>query len=347
MQYITRLFLGLVIAAGFFAVGCDDRNDADLPPQPYRLAAVYPTPGLAADVSVGSGIAAVADEYFGVHVLDASDLGDITELYHFEDEDGARCTDVLIDPVHQQLAMRFNVGTELLGQFPLVDYRISDPDESYLTYIGLTGPFGAFEMEIAQDTLTFWGSDQSIGDGLGVYRLCRDNDTSNWVMCDFPWNNWDPRDPEGMHGFDINGAGLLAIASEQEGVYIHPTRPQEEPYNFDTPGLAYDCMWYGDYLIIADEFSVIIADASDPANGSIVTSLSIDGADRLRQVEIDGDYAAVLDDYDGVYILDISDITQPEFIQLLKLEEPTSMDSEPGRLYVTDEVAGLVIYTRE
>jgi hypothetical protein len=347
MQYTTRLFLGLVIAAGFWAVGCDDRNVADLPFQPYELKAVYPTPGLAADVSVGNSIVAVADEYLGVHVLDASNPADITELYRFTDEDGARCTDVFIDPLHQHLAMRFNVNTDLLGQFPLVDYRISDPEESYLTWIGMSGPFGAFEMEIVQDTLTFWGSDQSIGDGLNVFRLCRDNDTSNWTMCDFPWNNWSPRDPEGAHGFDINGDGLLAIASEQEGVYIHPTRPQAEPYNFDTPGLAYDCMWHGNYLIIADEFSVVIADASDPANGSIVTSLSIDGATRLRQVEIDGDYAAVLDDYDGIYILDISTIAEPEFIQLIELEGPTSIDAESGRLYVTDEVAGLVIYSRE
>ena len=81
-------------------------------------------------------------------------------------------------------------------------------------------------------------------------------------------------------------------------------------------------------------------------NPQVISELRIPNADRMRRIVVDGPYACLMDEFDGVYVVDVSNPFFPQYAQLLELFDPTSIATDNNRLYVTDQGNGLVIYTR-
>ena len=104
-------------------------------------------------------------------------------------------------------------------------------------------------------------------------------------------------------------------------------------------------MYQDGYLYVADYFGgLVVIDASDPANMTQVAQVIPRGADRCVKVIVDGTHAAMLDQYDGIFVFDISNPTSPAILEQIELPEPQDMIFSGGRLLVTDEARGLMIF---
>jgi len=215
--------------------------------------------------------------------------------------------------------------------------------------MGLSGPLSDIHLSVdlasTPQTLTFWGADLTDSDGLVGSQACRNSDTEAWgAQCGFT-----PPPYAAPHG-DIRGFGfrdnLVALANNDDGIHIEDISTNTGVADLMTPGLPYDCAWWGDKIVVADRYFVTMVDAIDPANPELDESLIIDGADRLATVVVSGQYAVVMDEADGVYIVDLANPAGAKLVQEIRLIEPTSIAVDGNRLYVTDEQAGLLIYER-
>jgi hypothetical protein len=63
-------------------------------------------------------------------------------------------------------------------------------------------------------------------------------------------------------------------------------------------------------------------------------------------VTVDGPYACVADDIEGVYIVDISNPFAPHYVQLLDMHDATAVSAANGVLYVTGPETGLSVFQR-
>lgn len=340
------VILSLGAALALIMTGCDEPNEPDLPKIPYSLTAVLPTASIANDVSASGNHVAVSTYLHGVFVLDMSDPGHPDTLFTFHDfAIDNHSTMVGIDEQHHYVVIR-TVSQNDWGQIAVFDYTKDSLAEAWVVSIGGNGPFSDYEIESHPDTVRFWGTDTTPSDYiLTVFGLCRPDSETPWAYC--PQNGVLYNVLHGtLGGFGRRDDNMIAVALGEYGIHIHNGRTQQPVSDLYTPGFAGDCAWSGDYIFVADRFHVTVVDASAPESPRIAAVLSIPNADRLKKILIDGDYALVMDEYDGVYVVNISNPLAPEYIQRLDLLEPVSIAVSNGRLYVVDEALGLVVYSR-
>jgi hypothetical protein len=337
------------IAALSFMIGCDDRNEADIPQPVFTYAGGYTTGSTIKHVVADGNYATIAASVAGMFVLDVSNPGSVSEVYRFRTEDNIGSNWVAMSSEYGIAATFLDLNTGYFGWSAVFNFLTGDT----IGVTGFTGPLADFALQAGTQPSTesfyFWGSDRIGPDGLVGIRYCHlyiGTDSVKWATsgCPFTVPHYiPPRD--NIRGFGIKDS-LMAIAIDVDGIHLYAQHTNTNISDLYTPGIANDCAWYGNYIIVADRYFVTVVDASDPANPEIVSSLTIDGADRLVSVEVDGNHAAVLDEADGVYIVDLADPANLKMVQEIKLSEPSSICADNGRLYITDEQQGLLIYTR-
>ena len=355
----SHLWRALLISASLtillFAFGCDEPNTADIPPQPYHLAAIYATPAPAIDVDADGNFVAVALGVtgYGAMVFDVSNPA-APELVHHEE-----CA---VSEIY------YRVAVDALHNFLYVDNDGSRGDGYYLIDFAnhesvLPGniPFSSNVDEVllvpSADSILVFRTDFS--DGLQSRYVCKIND-STWSavesQCPYTWEVWDPtgEDSTGLRirGFGRREDNIFAIAistsdqHDDDRIHLRNGTTSENLSDAVTAGIPYDCAWYGNYIMVADRYRLTVMDATDLTDPVVATSLTISGADRLVKVAVDGNYAFLLDELDGVYVVDISNPLAPKHLQTFSLPEATSLDAVNGRVYVSDAVQGLAIYAR-
>jgi hypothetical protein len=336
------LFAALAILAGVILSGCDSPNDPEMPP--YKQVAAYNTPSIANDVAAMGNLAAVAAGAYGTIVLDVRDLGNMHEI--FRDTVGvfAGSGRVAIDTINHIVA----TATSPRDRFNA--YQISDYTKSFNPPWGLAfqGPVLSWRMTASRDTFTVWNSDGSGNHGFAAVRYCRASDTSQYSSeCNWFFQNFDNANSSGnyVQGFSFRQDGIIAVTAMGSG--IHFLDPSGVHLNqLDIPGIAYDCAWSGNNLIIASNSLVVMANVDAVNTAHVVSTLFISSANELRKVAVDWPYALVQDDIDGVYVVDISNPADMKYVQLLGMSRPTAVCVDNGRLYVTNEVTGLVVFQR-
>ena len=339
------LFAALLSVFSLIAlVGCDDPNSPEQPP--YKLIGQYQTPTTALYVDVKGDIAAVAASSYGALVLDIHDLANVQVLFRDSISAMSVCTAVGLDTIHKYLATNTDNSDEN-DPFRVRSYVTG----ARITGINSNGPVEELVFDAAQDSITFWVVDNN--DGLVATRLCRAPGTQTWgEECNFPFPpGWSPGGVRSkkMDAFGMNPNGIIAFALGDQGVHLMSVDKVHYPselYNTYTPGNATDCAWYGNYIIVADELMLTILNADSINNPRVVSTLMIPNGDRLVRVVMDGNFACVMDTYDGVYIIDVSNPLSPSLVQLLSLPQPSSIYFDNGRLYATDKILGLVVYSR-
>ena len=154
-------------------------------------------------------------------------------------------------------------------------------------------------------------------------------------------------------GIDLVGDSLVFICLDERGIMSVildlelTSNPPDSIGWAETPGSAHDVIYHDGYLFIADYFGgLIVMDASNPRSLTQVAQVIPSGATRCEKIIVDGDEAAVLDSYDGIYVFDISVPTAPVVIDRIDLPEPQGMTFYGGWLLVTDEARGLLIFQR-
>jgi hypothetical protein len=353
LNSITRRTATIVLIGAFAAlsilISCDDRNEADIPPQAFHYAGSYMAGGIIKHVAADGNLAAIAASEAGMQILDVSNPESVTEVFTFFPGGFVEPKLVALSSEYGIAAAYFDTASSYYGWSVVLDFQAGEA-------VGTTSfGQGVVDLKLREEaqssirSLNIWGTDRAGGDGLVGIRYCYNyegTDSARWMTSQCPYLPPDYHPARGIiRGFGINDS-LAAAAIDVDGIHLYSLAANISLSDLNTPGIAYDCAWYGDYVVVADRYFATIVDASDPVNPVIVASLIIDGADRLVSVEVDGNQAALLDEADGVYIVDLSNPSDPKMVQEIKLSEPTSICTDNGRLYITDEQQGLLIYTR-
>ena len=344
---MKRTLWWVVLASAALVMnGCDAPNEPDLPLKAYHLDRVIGLEGVPEDVCARGQWVAVANGSFGAVVFDISNPVAPVRLYDYAAAPLSVCTNVTLDTLHHYLAVVTDPADGLNYQ---VFAFLAGDSQPNLSLNGIGTPIADFAVQTSRgatgDTMTYWATDLTPSDWFLVsVALARPSDTVQWqndISCPtFRPSRGHPR------GFDIRGDGMLAVAVDDGGIVIYDTDRCRMTDTVNTAGIAYACAWAGDYVVVADEYRVTIVDATNPDDITLASSLDVPGASRLRKVAVDGRYAALADEYDGIYVVDISNPHTPQYVQLLSLEDPTGVAALNGRIYATDRSQGLVIYSR-
>lgn len=139
---------------------------------------------------------------------------------------------------------------------------------------------------------------------------------------------------------------LFALALNDYRVRLHDSNDAASLSEVETPGDPYDCAWVGDFVLVADNFFITIINAANIDSPMVVSTYVIPGADRLQKIVVDGNFAVLLDDSDGLYIVDVTDPMKPELVQSISLPEPTCVSAYNGTMVASDEQLGVLIYQR-
>jgi hypothetical protein len=322
-------------------ISCDE--PPDIPAQPYRLISATTTPATALDVDAEGHYVAVAASAYGGVVYDVSNLAHPVQIYRDTVDISASCRRVAIETVHNYIYTDAD-ATQTDSYFLM---NFIDGSRPWQGDFNFSSNVDEVQMVATADSVIVFRTDYSPGDGLQSSLICRTSDTT-WDGTACPWwdQQWSPLRPR-VRGFGLSpDQQYAAVAVDDQGIHLNRVNPFESLGDTITTGVAYDCAWSGNYVYVADRYRISVVDASDPHHPFVVTSIAITGADRMARVVIDGNYAFFLDELDGIYVVDISNPLQPRHIQTLSLQEPTSLDAFDGKLFVTDAVQGLVIYSR-
>ncbi len=321
--------------------GCDDPNTPDVPTPPYSLAAAYAVPSVITDIDASGDYAAVAFEFAGYDILNVTNLNAISVADTYRPRYvGARCDLVAMDAANG-LVFSY-LPTDAGYESPVRDFRL------HRRVYWINASSGSTECVFVgrPDTVTVWLTD-NIGESvLKCQQAVRATDTTWTNNAGFPATAWSaPVAANKVQYFGISASGIAAIAFES-GIALFDGIAGLALDTLLLPGHAYDCAWHGNNIVVAAEYAMLIVNADNVDSLRLVKEFILPKADRLRQVETDGDYAVLLDDADGIYIVDISDLAAPRLVQELPFLEPAALDIENHTVFVGDRVQGLSIYRR-
>lgn len=335
MRAALAAFLAIALTV---IMSCDDRNEADKPDVIYALKHTIVTPGAALDVAAGANLVAIAAGSAGSYVYDISSVTSPVELFHYPQVAPFYSTLIALDTINHLVASASSPSAPG-DRYPIHYYVGTNRRVTFATF---SGPFDEMEFQSKQDTFSLWGTDGD--DGLVAGNYCHNGDSTWERDCPSFWPGWDV-DQVRMRGFDRNGA-LLAVALADYRIHVRDTDLNANVSIFITPGDPQDCAWYENHLLVADYMYLSIFNMSDIDTPEVVSVFTISGADRIVRIKMDGDRAILLDDADGVYVVDVSDVLNAKLVQSISLPEPTGLAVSNGRLIATDQQLGTLIYER-
>jgi hypothetical protein len=329
-------------------VSCDDPNTADLPPQPYHFAKLIQFGGLPEFVQIKGDYVAIAGGVSGTLLYDVADLQNPTLVFKYDSTGpglgltpGKKVSAVALDLVHHYIATS---SDDITDRSMIHDFVTG----TRITGFSLNYPLRDLEMAAVEDTVRVWASDQAGGDGFVRTMLCRPDTQTPWsIDCGQDWTRWFPAGSD-IRGFSTIDAEIFAIAIGEQGLHFHRGEESVSISTLPIPGVAYDCAWYGNYVVVAAQYGIDIVDATNPAHPEYVTNVVVPGADRLQHVAVQGNYACAIDINDGVYVYDIADPHAPRYLQLLPAIDPVAIDakSDDNRIYVADRGQGVLVFTK-
>ncbi len=342
-QSITRAALAaLQLFVMFLFVSCDERNEADIPPRAYTFRSKIVTTGVAQNVDCKQNMLAIGASSSGTFVYDISNAGSPSQVFHYPQSDPFYTTYVGIDPVNNLVLTVSEPDGEPGDKYPIHNYT----NGTIIGYANFSGGIVETEIVSRENELYAWRSDISGGDGLLYSPFCYLPDSGRWRP-NYCTNFYFPYIPINVRirGFGVNG-DLFAVAQSNYQFRIFDVLNNTTVALVPTPGDPQDCAWYGNYILVADNLFLTVVDVSTVSAPEVATWLIIPGADRLIRIVVDGTYACILDDADGVYIVDVSDPVNPKYVQKLDFPEPNSISASNGKLVVADEQLGVMIYSR-
>jgi len=330
--------LALVLLVATMLIGCGERNSPLIPAAYYHLISEIQTPGWAEDVAVLNDTAYVADNMGGIAVFD---IRNVADPVYIESWSSPRLVQIIKAAPVNRLMITYESG----GNDGMKIYSI---DQKQQVSEGFSsGVRGLAVLEDPNNAGSFWVLATDISDGL-VGNKYQDVGGS-WQIEDaiIPF-----LPPFGEYrGMTLVGDSLVFACLDERGVVciridLQVTSNLPDSIGWaDTPGAARDVAYQDGYLYVADYFGgLVVMDAHNPRALALVAQVIPRGASRCTKVMVDGDIAGVLDDFDGIYVFDISVPAAPVDIDLIALPEPSGLAFSGGRLLATDEDRGLLIF---
>lgn len=340
----VRAILSAIIIVGMgLLIGCDERNEPELPAIVYTLKKNIVTPGVALSVDAEENLLAVAASSAGTFVYDITNVSVPVEMFHYEPAGQLFVEFVGIDAVNGLVQSVAAPDLEPGDKYPV--HRVSDG----MRIGGAAFSGGIFKVKVisSQNEFNSWRTDQSDGDGLGVSSYCYNPDSARWrpEYCTTFNTSYLPSNGVRLRGFDASG-NVFAIAQSNYELRLYNPVDASTIARFSTPGDPQDVAWRGDYLYVADNYHLTVVSVANLDTPVVVKTLTIPGADRLQRVVTEGNYAILLDDADGLYVVDVSTPTDPKHVQTISLPEVSSVTAANGRVIASDEQLGVLIYER-
>jgi hypothetical protein len=330
---MSRTVYLLILFVMLFAVGCGERNPAEIP-GPFHLLGSYQTRGWAFDVAVGDTVAVVAQDDAGAAILDIRNPAAIDTFYNLPTAGYNYRVTLCVLSVENGVFGPYNPTT---GGPPLYNLATG----AYANG-GFRNSSEVYKMVLLSrpDTLQLFVGDRTASDGFASFTLAKTGD--HWDEIDFieSYNAGGNK----IYGFALSG-DLAALCFDELGILIRNWRTSQNVIWVDTPGGAHDAVWVGDYIYVADYGNgVQVIDATTPASAHIVASVMPQGSSRLDRIAAENGYLFVLDSNDGIYVIDISTPNAPQYLQLLETPAPNGVTAYGGKVYVADSYRGLLVY---
>ncbi len=340
---MRAMLCALIIVGAIAAVSCDERNEADLPLVVYSLKKNIVTPGVALYVDAKDDMLAVAASSAGTYVYNITDAVNPTEVFHYEQVGRLYSAIVGIDPVNKLVVTSSEPVGEPGNKYPIHLYERTE--DAFIGGLAFSAPVDLRIVSI-EGELNVWRTDNT--DGLQYDSYCYNADSLRWRpdYCTDFFTGFDAPGTFRLRSFGISDDNIAAVAQVNYEIRLHDIVTGASHARFSTSGDPQDCAWRGNYLLVADYLHFTVVDAANVDSPVVAKTLTIPGADRLVRVVTDGNYAILLDDVDGIYIVDISTPTDPKFVQSISLPEPSGVTATNGKIIASDEQLGVLIYQR-
>ncbi len=138
----------------------------------------------------------------------------------------------------------------------------------------------------------------------------------------------------GLKDYGVGFADISDAVEEEDGIWLS---------DIDTPGEAQGLVYEDGYVYVADGIGGLsVIDATNITTPELVATWKIDGLDHAFRVEINEHRLAVIDEFDGVYFLDVSDPSDPVLMDWIELRNPTDLIFvDEGLAIISSELDGL------
>jgi hypothetical protein len=295
--------------------------DVSNPASPVQVGSYRQGLDRAQGVAVAGDYAYVANDTFGLHVINVSNPANPQQTSRFDSLDFVY--DVTIVGDYAYVAA---------GPYGLRLIDISDPARLFEVSFYGYGVMGAANEVVIRDDYAY------VAYGVAGLRVVNIADPAN----PFEVSSHDPIG--NMVGIAVAG-GVAYVADLYGGLHIvdvgeEPILPPLAFYK--TPGNVVDVVRVGDYAYLAASSSLGIVNVADAFNPVHLSTLGLSG--YVRDVTVSGNYAYVATVVTGVYVIDVSNPTAPVVV---------AQYDTPGRagdlfvaenyLFVADGDGGLLV----
>ncbi len=335
-----RFFILLVSLLPVFMISCGDPETASLPPdgsEAYRVLGSIRTWGDPYDIAFHGNTAYVAENEAGVGVYDFSipSAPSVVDTFFLADPLPTRGVEIVpemnamilnvkrpiggvvllrwLDSLETQVITTYQWGSSIendLHAFMRQDTVLSRWDHTY-HYVDM------MQLLIADPTTDdaiqkrVFYLDSLIEDGQFQRRWMILNDINS---DGFTFNS---SPPEGIALMD--SPDTIAVAMADLGVCAGSVHRRHSPGvwlgHVDTPGEAMKLRYQAPYIFVADgNAGLAVIDAGNIEQLELVASWDYDGSDHVDQLDLDDYRLMLVDQYDGVFFLDVSDPLHPRYV---------------------------------
>ncbi len=366
------ILISLFLLTFLLVTGCGEPNDPvkpDTPELPYDIVDIVSTTAFVNDIDVDT---------FRNQLVVAFNYSDIG-FYDFSDPYNITPVDTLFDEQNSLPAIYISVE-------PAMDFIAVVNPENYRTYYLDSFTWGRFTKgsRHMEDVITtvrradiLLESGLTLQDTLVAQVITSDTDVGDAFAVDYAIQDtiilfeeviprfWIERVATGLVNYAGEASAGLAFYEEpdlvaagmmQFGIGIADVSPElvagfegnGEWISFaDTPGEATHLAVQDGWIFAADGYmGLAIIDATDMHNPEYVSSWKTDGLDHAIDVAVFGDVVALMDEYDGVYFIDVSVPEAPEYLGQYELREPNSvMFTDDGYLLIASDYEGITVLT--
>ncbi len=359
---LASLFLLLALAFPLLH-GCGEPNDPVIPPtqaSEFDTLTVIQTQAFAQNTAVVDGKLYLSQNFFEVLVYDFSDpSAPVLEdtLMINPSEANGRYIDLVEDSPFIVVNNNLNTGVYFKDSLTFANFSLGSSGVldmlvlSRMDSVVLDYDYQNHYVPVLAILLADRGDDLSMD---YVFRDCTyvavDSLGGVWNMPPRPISGqgYFGRNPEGLAV--LNGPDTLACGLGDLGVgsvNISPNVRNNIDWLsvVDTPGEATHLTVQNGYIYAADGTGgLAVIDATDISNLEYVANWSASGLDHVIDVAVQGNYLALLDKFDGVVFLDITEPAAPEYMGMYEVREPTSVRIEDNNIVLITSVGeGLAV----
>jgi len=338
------LWLFSLVLTIAFIVGCAERNDPVYAEEEYafQLMSQTQTPGWAKDIWITGDTAFVAEDEQKVTIWDISapENPQLIDTVLTENKPEA----VAYAPMTGFL---LTVEDVIRGGIDFYDLDTEQPCYFTPVFDANVNEFGFKELS----PLRMLIYEADLTEGFRILSVFYDSTESLWKKTGGPAGvlDIDRGSSQGLFfDYDVvyvaqNQFGLIIAEAEYDAFSIVIT----ERGSIDTPGAARDVALNREktHAVVADyQAGLTIVDVTDRSNPSIVGSFLPKGVDQVFLIESVGDTVYFLDNFNGMFAVDVSQPVKPKLVGRYDTPKPRSLFIMPDHtVFIADENLGIII----